>query len=109
MEEGIFEKMLEPFDPTLQDEDRKVRTQPAGKEENEEEEATQPKVTVAPTQPSREEVEKHMATHLPYRSWCPHCVRGKSGSKPHKVNQGKGAANRSAAAGMEGILHQYKN
>ena len=27
--------------------------------------------------PSAEEVGTHNLTHLPYRSWCPHCVRGK--------------------------------
>ena len=27
--------------------------------------------------PSREEVEAHNASHVPYRSWCPHCVNGK--------------------------------
>ena len=83
MEEGVFQRMMEPFDPTLQGEDRMVRAQPAGNEEDEEEEATQPKVSVAPTQPSREEVERHMATHLPYRSWCPHCVRGKAPGGKH--------------------------
>ena len=87
IEEGVFERMMEPFDPAAQGEDRKEKEQPVGNEGDKEEEATQPKVSVAPTQPSREEVERHMATHLPYRSWCPHCVRGKSGSKPHRVNQ----------------------
>ena len=27
--------------------------------------------------PSKEEVETHNASHVPYRSWCPHCVNGK--------------------------------
>ena len=45
MEEGVFERMMEPFDPNPQGEDRRVRTQPEGDEENKEEEATQPKVT----------------------------------------------------------------
>ena len=26
--------------------------------------------------PSKEEWENHMRTHIPYRKWCPHCVRG---------------------------------
>ena len=30
-----------------------------------------------PKLPSREEVEDHCKTHLPYRSWCRHCVMGK--------------------------------
>ena len=33
--------------------------------------------------PSREEVRKHMATHIPFRSWCEHCVKGKSGGNRH--------------------------
>ena len=36
-----------------------------------------------PIRPSQSEVDSHMITHLPYRSWCPHCVRGKSKGKPH--------------------------
>ena len=30
-----------------------------------------------PILPSREEVEEHEKTHLPYRNWCRRCVRGK--------------------------------
>ena len=37
-----------------------------------------------PQMPSKEEVDKHNLTHIPFRSWCPHCVRGKSVSKYHK-------------------------
>ena len=33
--------------------------------------------------PSQEEVEKHNLTHLPYRSWCKHCVMGKSKGQHH--------------------------
>ena len=29
-----------------------------------------------PARPSREEVEEHEKTHLPYRNWCGHCVKG---------------------------------
>ena len=28
-----------------------------------------------PALPSRKEVEEHFLTHVPYRNWCPHCVR----------------------------------
>eukprot|EP00959_Pyramimonas_sp_CCMP1952_P118616 2479603-Pyramimonas_sp.AAC.1 len=33
--------------------------------------------------PSREEVEAHNTTHLPCRSWCPHCVRGTARRRNH--------------------------
>ena len=34
------------------------------------------KVQVALVAPSREEYERHIVTHYPYRSWCRHCVFG---------------------------------
>jgi hypothetical protein len=33
--------------------------------------------------PSNIEVEEHERTHVPFRSWCPHCVKGKAKSHPH--------------------------
>ena len=33
-----------------------------------------PKGLPTPVLPSKAEVEHHNLTHLPYRSWCPHCV-----------------------------------
>ena len=41
-------------------------------------EAELPKVIKCDNRPSKEEVRIHNLTHLPYRSWCPHCVRGKA-------------------------------
>ena len=32
---------------------------------------------------TRREREEHELTHLPYRSWCPHCVRGRGRNCPH--------------------------
>ena len=37
-----------------------------------------------PQEPTKKEYEEHMATHWPYRSWCPHCIRGKSSRTAHK-------------------------
>ena len=42
------------------------------------EEAELPKVVKCDNRPSEEEVRIHNRTHLPYRSSCPHCVRGKA-------------------------------
>ena len=38
-----------------------------------------------PNVPSRQEVLEHWITHLPFRSWCSHCVAGKCKNKPHMV------------------------
>ena len=37
-----------------------------------------------PQLPSEEEVKCHELTHLPYRSWCSHCVRGKGRAIDHR-------------------------
>ena len=47
------------------------------------EEARVAKSVNVPVKPSQQEVNEHMLTHLPFRSWCMHCVKGKSKGKPH--------------------------
>ena len=42
-----------------------------------------------PKLPSPEEEKEHMLTHLPYRSWCVHCVRGKGRSMDHRRSEGE--------------------
>ena len=46
-----------------------------------------------PRQPTKAEVPRHNLTHLPYRSWCPECVKGRAKADPHKdknkANDGK--------------------
>ena len=37
-----------------------------------------------PRRPTRSEIEQHELTHIPYRSWCVHCVRGAGRSDPHR-------------------------
>ena len=36
-----------------------------------------------PGEPSKPERIEHEMTHLPYRSWCKHCVRGRGKQMPH--------------------------
>ena len=39
---------------------------------------------IDPKLPSKEEVEHHNLTHLPYRNWCPICVKAKGKDMDHK-------------------------
>ena len=55
-----------------------------------EEEAREVHSPPIPATPSLEEVRKHRLTHRPFRSWCPHCVRGKGRADPHKASKQKG-------------------
>ncbi len=52
-------------------------------EQGEIEEATRAKPVTNPSNPTQQEINDHKITHLPYRSWCPHCVRGKAREDGH--------------------------
>ena len=47
-----------------------------------EEEGLIPRIKKVVTMPTAAEVEQHMATHIPFRDWCPHCVAGKEQDRP---------------------------
>ena len=41
-----------------------------------------------PRLPRKDDIEEHEKTHLPFRNWCRHCVRGKGKEMAHmKVEQ----------------------
>ena len=42
-----------------------------------------------PTQPTKQEMEEHALTHMPYRSWCPICVKAKGKKDAYKQQQSK--------------------
>ena len=37
-----------------------------------------------PKLPTEEEVRQHLLCHLPYRSWCHHCIRGRGRERDHR-------------------------
>ena len=37
-----------------------------------------------PQEPTPEMVNRHNLTHLPYRSWCPHCVAARRNNAAHR-------------------------
>ena len=42
-----------------------------------------------PLEPTAEERRMHELTHLPFRSWCKHCVKGRGKEKPCKKQPGE--------------------
>ena len=50
----------------------------------ESEETRRPKHRALPANVIKEEFDAHQLTHLPFRSWCDHCVRGKSVDDAHR-------------------------
>ena len=53
------------------------------------EEARQPVTPGQAHEPVEGEVREHMATHVPFRPWCPFCVGGKAGSAPQYKKGGE--------------------
>ena len=37
-----------------------------------------------PQEPTEQEIKEHYVTHVPFRSWCPHCVAAAAKSSPHR-------------------------
>ena len=35
------------------------------------------------SRPGQEEVDDHNVNHIPFRSWCTHCVKGKANNQGH--------------------------
>ena len=62
-------------------------------EEAEEEtaEGERPKVLRDPGMPSKKDREEHEATHLPFRPWCEHCVRGSGRNSQSRSIKGDAA------------------
>ena len=42
------------------------------------------KKVIDPLLPSKAEISEHQLSHLPYRSWCPHCVKGRAREMGHQ-------------------------
>jgi len=82
-------KPISPIVAQQDQEDRMVEEDLFGEEDLEVGEGAQEvdrvvgKVRKDPGAPSAEEVARHAATHLPYRSWCKHCVNGRGVAHPH--------------------------
>ena len=47
-------------------------------------EARRPKIPADPGRPTQREAGEHEVCHIPFRSWCPYCVKGKAVSSPHR-------------------------
>ncbi len=60
-------------------------------EEFEDQDESAPRVRFArsPSTPTKAEREEHEIHHTPFRSWCVHCVRGRSIASPHKSKGGE--------------------
>ena len=51
------------------------------------EEGIKTKGITAPYVPTKEEVEEHERSHIPFRAWCKHCVFGKGENTAHRSTE----------------------
>ena len=70
----------------------KIEVNQVDDDDTEEQEGLPAKVMDSPTAPSRQEVLEHNCTHIPFRSWCAHCVRGKAKANKHSITGGSEAS-----------------
>ena len=54
--------------------------------------------------PSAEEQRKHRLTHLPFRSWCPHCVAAAANDDPPPIEEVRQAIVPGSAGSSLGLL-----
>ena len=52
-------------------------------------EGREPNILRGPVRPSAEAVDRHNATHMPYRSWCEVCVKARGKEDPHRRKRAK--------------------
>ena len=71
--------------------DAELGGEDAGSEDQFEEEAREEteetlgvKMVPQPVRPSARQIAEHELTHLPYRNWCVHCVKGRARSDAHR-------------------------
>ena len=54
-----------------------------------EEESVKVKALRQPYQPTAEEIAEHELTHIPFRDWCIHCMKGRGQSNQHRSQDSK--------------------
>ena len=70
-----------PVDPVSPPQDQEVQVEDTM--EGEEGDSAEVKVAIRPKGPTKQERDEHNCTHIPYRVWCPICVKSRAVDDPH--------------------------
>ena len=85
---SVDEKLLLPLRPieenATSEHDAAETMEPTGGDEELMQEGKPIKILRGPVKPTKLEIEEHQHNHIPFRSWCPHCMRGKSKASGHR-------------------------
>ena len=49
------------------------------------EEGRAPRIIREPLKPTKREIDDHNAIHVPFRDWCPYCVKGAAPNRSHRA------------------------
>ena len=77
-------------DAAKMDEDMREHSDEEDEHEEQEEEHQKARAIAGPDVPSRREVEDHILTHIPFRTWCNRCMRGRGRRSTHKRRHDEG-------------------
>jgi hypothetical protein len=94
--ENEIEALKSGKDVSLEDEEDKDADQDV-----EDFEEAKVRAKIAPKAPTKQERLDHDATHLPYRSWCKHCVRGRGRNTPHRAAKDEKEENQVCKVSMD--------
>ena len=89
---GLSQPQVSPITEAEENEETEGLMQEEAEEEQEEKEETEedeeegekPKTVNVRKRPTQKQRMEHEATHIPYQSWCRHCVRGRGRNRPHR-------------------------
>ena len=73
VDEPAWDRMMRPFDQDEEEEKEKEAQDDSNRE------AQRAKYIRPGYNPTQQEIDEHMVSHLPYRVWCAHCIRGRPG------------------------------
>ena len=87
----LWDTMMEPFEPEERESSNREKDKSDEKREGndeaisvEEKEGIGVKVGKMERAPTKEEVAMQMVNHIPFRSWCSHCVKGTAHGNQHR-------------------------
>ena len=74
-------------------------------DEDQDEEHQKARARATSDLPSRREVEEHNSTHIPFKSWCNHCLRGRRSAHKRRHNEGEGVDDRAVTTYSIDFMH----
>ena len=99
VEEPLGDEDEEKNEPLAQGENG--HQQPQEHDDDDGQEAQEPKSGLLPHKPSASEIERHRIAHFPYRRWCPECVMGQAIGQQHTTHKSESSRSKIPVIGLD--------